>query len=88
MSIPILTALAGLCFVAAMGAGIWLCLHLTSVAHAFEGKADVVTAEKSPRFSLATVITAVAVLIGAASICILIAIAITTGVVHNIVSTS
>lgn len=84
MSISILIALAGLGFIASLAAGIWLCLHLTSVAHAFEGTADVVSAGKSPRFSPTSVITAVIVLLGGALICILIAIAVITGFANDV----
>ena len=42
--------------ISALGAGVWLSLHLTALAALFNGKADVVASPKRPRASRETVI--------------------------------
>ena len=73
MSITMFQILAGLFFVASLAAGIWLIIHLTSVAAAYKGHADIVPAEARPRHSRAGVVTAILVLLGGAAACILLA---------------
>ena len=75
MSIPLLAILAGICFVLSVSAGIWLFLHLTSLAAQFEGYADLVPADARPRQSRKKMLAAITILIAGATACLLIALA-------------
>lgn len=76
MSITMFQVLAGLFFVASIAAGIWLIIHLTSLAAAYKGYADIVPAEARPRHSSAGVVAATVILLGGAAACILLAFAV------------
>lgn len=70
MPVTSLTILGAVSFVSALSAGIWLFLHLTSVASAFAGNADIVEAKSAPRFSRAAVVIAIAILMAGATACV------------------
>ncbi|MBS7668140.1 hypothetical protein [Croceicoccus gelatinilyticus] len=73
MSITYISIIAAIGFVAALSAGIWLFLHLTSVASAFAGNADLVEARKRPRHSKAKVLASVIIMIAGAVGCVVLA---------------
>jgi hypothetical protein len=73
MSLAMIQILAGAFFVVSLLAGVWLVLHLTSLAAAFEGYADLVPAEARPRHSRARLVTAMILLLGGALACLMLA---------------
>lgn len=73
MSITIFGIVAAASFVASLAAGLWLMLHLNSVASAFEGNADLVSSDTRARHSKLEVLVAIAVLLGSAALCIALA---------------
>lgn len=73
MTLVIIQILAAIFFVASLSAGIWLFLHLSSLASALDGLADLAKAEARPRYSKARLAIAMAVLIGGAAACLLLA---------------
>lgn len=73
MSITYISVIAAIGFVAALSAGIWLFLHLTSVANAFAGNADLVEAKKRPRYSKASVFTGLIIMIAGGVSCVVLA---------------
>lgn len=74
MSLLLVQFLAALFFVSSLMAGIWLILHLVSLAATFEGRADLVPAEDArPRVSRWKIILAMSLLIGGAGACLLLA---------------
>ena len=75
MSVTIIAILAAMAFVASLATGIWLMLHLNSVASVFEGHANLITSDSRPRYSKAQVVFSMAVLIGGAALCIVLALA-------------
>jgi len=66
--------IAGACFIVSLSAGIWLFLHLNSVAARFEGTADMVSSDANPRKSRAQIVSAVTVLITGAVACVVLAV--------------
>lgn len=73
MSLLLIQFLAALFFVSSLISGVWLILHLPSLAAAFEGTADLVSAKAKPRVSRWKMILAISVLLGGAGACLLLA---------------
>lgn len=81
MSVLAIQILAAALFLSSILSGVWLMLHLTSLAAAFEDNADLVSADARPRQSKTGLIIAMTVLIGGAGGCLLLAMLIASGAV-------
>ena len=82
MPLWLFTAVFAVSVIATLSAGIWLMLHLTALARAVEGNADVVASPKRPRASRRAVRLALAAFGGGVLLTVTMQILAMTGVAN------